>query len=146
MSSERDALADAALRFSEAIRTERDGSHGALAGEREIALQLIKLLRNESQSRAQQTSGRFLWGLLLGAALGAGAAYMVHQRTSEELRLGLTGGPPPTGPALNQRIRAALEAGRQAALTREQELWDEYRRRLAEGSSPRPRPDDPFMA
>jgi len=146
MSSERDALADAALRFSEAIRTERDGSPGALAGEREIALQLIKLLRNESQSRAQQTSGRFLWGLLLGAALGAGAAYMLHQRTSEELRLGLTGGPPSTRPALNQRIRAALEAGRHAALTREQELWDEYRRRLAEGSNPRPRPDDPFMA
>ena len=145
MSSERDALADAALRFSEAIRTERSGSSGVLAGEREIALQLITLLRNESQSRAKQSSGRFLLGLMLGAALGAGVAYMVHQRTSEELRLGLTGGPPPTGQALNQRIRAALEAGQRAARTREQELWDEYRRRLAEGANPRPHHDDPIM-
>lgn len=144
MSSERDALADAAIRFSEAIRTERGGSPAALAGEREIA-QLIKLLRNESQSRANQSSGRFLLGLMLGAALGAGVAYMVHQRTSEELRLGLTGGPPPTGQALNQRIRAALEAGQRAARTREQELWDEYRRRLAEGANPRPHHDDPIM-
>ena len=145
MSSERDALADAALRFSEAIRTERSGSSGVLAGEREIALQLITLLRNESQSRAKQSSGRFLLGLMLGAALGAGVAYMVHQRTSEELRLGLTGGQPPTGQALNQRIRAALEAGQRAARTREQELWDEYRRRLADGANPRPHYDDPIM-
>jgi hypothetical protein len=144
MTLESDALADAALRFSEAIRSERASTLDVLANERQAALQIIQALRNETRHRTRQSSGRFAVGLLLGSALGAGAIYMLNQRTSEEVRLGLVGGAERGGASLGERLRAALEAGRRAAATQEQNLWDDYRKRLAERANPPP-PTDPLF-
>lgn len=144
MTLESDDLADAALRFSEAIRSERNSTLDALANERQAALQIIQALRNETRRRTRQSSGRFAVGLLLGSALGAGAIYVLNQRTSEEVRLGLVGSAERGGASLSERLRAALEAGRRAAASQEQSLWDDYRKRLAERANPPPPPDPLF--
>lgn len=143
MSVETDALAEAALRFSDAIRAERTSTLDALANERQAALQIVKALRNEHDRRATQASGRFAIGLLLGAAVGAAAIYAINQRTSEEARLGLTARVEDTGLSLGDRFKAAVEAGRRAASTHEQDLWDRYRQRLDQPSTP-PR-DEPLF-
>lgn len=142
MTVETDALAEAALRFSDAVRAERTSTLDALANERQAALQIIRALRGEAAHRSRQATGRFAIGLAVGAALGAAAIYVVNQRTSEEARLGLTARVEDTGASLGDRLRAAVEAGRRAAASHEQDLWTRYRQRLAEG--PAPRRDDPL--
>jgi gas vesicle protein len=138
MTVETDALAEAALRFSDAIRAERTSTLDALANERQAALQIIKALRSESERRTRQASGRFAIGLMLGTAIGAAAIYFINQRTSEEVRLGLTAQVEETGASIGDRLKAALEAGRQAATTHEQDLWAKYRQRLTEKPTPPP--------
>jgi hypothetical protein len=145
MTLESDALADAALRFSEAIQSERASTLEALSNERLAAMQIIQALRGETQRRSQQAKGRFAFGLLLGSALGAGAIYMINQRTSEEVRLGLVSGAEQGGASFRERLRAAVEAGRRAATTQEQTLWDEYRKHLEERAKPPPPPPDDFL-
>lgn len=145
MTLESDALADAALRFSEAIRAERASTLEALANERQAAMQIIQALRSETQRRTKQSTGRFAVGLLLGSALGAGAIYMINQRTSEEVRLGLVGSAEQGGASLRERLRAAVEAGRRAAASQERSLWDDYRRRMAERANPPPPADEPLF-
>ncbi len=146
MTVETDVLADAALRFSDAIRAERTSTLDALANERQAALQIISALRNESQRRTRQAGGRFAFGLMLGAALGAAAIYVINQRTSEEARLGLTARVEDTGAAislsLGDRIKAALADGRRAASTHEEDLWNKYRQNLIE--KPAPPRDEPL--
>ncbi len=142
MSVENDALAQAALQFSEAIRAERTSTLDALANERQAALQIISALRTEAMRRSRQARGRFTVGLVLGGALGAAAIYMINQRTSEEVRLGLVNRAEAGGVSLKERFQAALASGRRAAANQEQALWEEYRRRLTEPPKPSRRPDD----
>ncbi|HMQ32860.1 MAG TPA: hypothetical protein PKD53_19170 [Chloroflexaceae bacterium] len=142
MTVETDALADAALRFSEAIRAERASTLDALATERQAAMEIIRALRVEGARRSRQSAGRFAIGLLVGGALGAAAIYMINQRTSEEARLGLTARVEGGGASLGERLRAAVEAGRRAAASQEQDLWAKYRQRLAD--KPAPPRDEPL--
>ncbi len=142
MTVETDALADAAQRFSEAIRAERASTLDALANERQAAMEIIRALRAESARRSRQATGRFAIGLLLGGAIGAAAIYLINQRTSEEARLGLTARVESGGASFGERLRAAIEAGRRAAAAQERELWEQYRQRLA--AKPAPPRDEPL--
>jgi gas vesicle protein len=135
MTFETDELAEAALRFSEAVRAERTSTLDALATERQAALQLLQALRKEGARRAQASTGRFLVGVLIGAAAGAAAVYFINQRSSEEARLGLTRSAEYAGASLSERLKAAIEAGRRAATTRESELWQRYRERISKARS-----------
>lgn len=143
MTVETDALAEAALRFSEAIRAERASTFDALAKERQAALAIIEALRAERGRRSQEASGRFVFGVALGVAAGIAAIYFVSQRASEEARLGLTAAPgAPETPAdalagFRERLRLALEDGRRAARGQEDELWQRYRQQIAEGKEPK---------
>ncbi len=127
---ETDALADAAQRFSEAIRAERASTMDALATERQAALQIIESLRRERGRRMVDANTRFAVGVVIGLALGAAAIYIVNQRASEEARLGLTASPASGDGAIGGRLKAALEAGKRAAKRREDELWQRYRERV----------------
>lgn len=142
MSVETDALAEAAHRFSDAVRAERTSTLDALANERQAALQIIKALRVERVRQGQRATGRFAVGLMIGAALGAAAIYLVNQRTSEEVRLGLTARVEDSGASLGDRFKAAMDAGRRAASSHEQELWDRYRQNIA--ANPPPARDEPL--
>lgn len=131
MTVETDALADAAERFSEAIRAERTSTFDALAAERQAALQIIESLRRERGRRAASANSRFAIGVVIGLAVGAAAIYFINQRASEEARLGLTAGPATgDGGAISDRFKAALDAGKRAAARREDELWQRYRERV----------------
>ncbi|NWF79374.1 MAG: hypothetical protein HXY37_04900 [Chloroflexi bacterium] len=145
MTVETDALTEAALRFSEAIRAERTSTLDALARERQAALQIIEALKQEAARRREAASGRFLVGMLIGVTAGAVAVYLINQRTSEEARLGLTARPQPSGPSLAERFRAAVATGRTVAQSREAELWQRYRQRLAEGLKPPQPPEEPLF-
>lgn len=143
MTVETDALSEAALRFSEAIRAERTSTFDALAAERQAALKIIEALRAERARGTREASGRFVFGVALGVAAGIAAIYLVSQRASEEARLGLTaapGAPETPGEALSgfrERIRLAVEDGKRAAKGQEDELWQRYRKRIAEGQQPK---------
>jgi hypothetical protein len=131
MTVETDALADAAERFSEAIKAERTSTFDALAAERHAALQIIESLRRERGRRAASANSRFAIGVVIGLAVGAAAIYFINQRASEEARLGLTAGPGGgEGGAITGRLKAALDEGKRAAARREDELWQRYRDRL----------------
>ncbi|NCC32304.1 MAG: hypothetical protein EOM24_09800 [Chloroflexia bacterium] len=145
MTVETDMLTDAALRFSEAIRAERASTLDALANERQAALQIIQALRNETKRRTRQSTGRFAFGLLVGTAMGSAAIYVLHQRASEEMRLGITARAESTGVSLQERVKQAIEAGKRAAAKQEQALWDDYRRRMIEQPKPKPRQEDPLF-
>jgi hypothetical protein len=132
MTVETDALADAAERFSEAIRAERTSTFDALAAERHAALQIIESLRRERGRRAASANSSFAIGVVIGLAVGAAAIYVINQRASEEARLGLTAGPAggAEGGAITDRFKAALDEGKRAAARREDELWQRYRERV----------------
>jgi gas vesicle protein len=141
MSVETDTLAQAALRFSEAIQSERATTLEALERERKATVQIIEALRKENSRRARVSTGRFMIGFLIGAALGAIAVSLLSPKSGAESRLGLTANLGTARSSLTERVRAAISAGQRAASTREQELWTEYRQRLASGEKPR---DEPF--
>jgi hypothetical protein len=113
MSLETDELAEAAQRFSEALRAERG-------------------------RRVQETGARFVFGLAIGAAAGIAAIYLVSQRASEESRLGIAASPLSLddGAGLRERLRRAVEDGRRAARGREEELWQLYRQQTEAGQQP----------
>jgi hypothetical protein len=138
MTVETDALADAAERFSEAIRAERLSTFDALANERQAALQIIESLRQERGRRLVSANNRFAVGVVLGLAVGAAVIYAINQRVSEEARLGLTAGPAPdvSGPAITNRLKSALSAGKRAAQRREDELWENYHSRVKTQDAP----------
>lgn len=150
MTVESDALAEAALRFSEAIRAERASTFDALATERQAALKIIEALRAERTRETYQASGRFAFGVALGVAAGIAAIYFVSQRASEEARLGLTATPvAEEAPAdalagLRDRLRLALEDGKRAMQREESELWQRYRQRIVEAQQPPPPKPDEF--
>jgi hypothetical protein len=144
MAAEIDALADAAQRFSEAIRAERVTTIEALEAERKAAIAIIEALRAENNRRARASGGKFAIGLLLGVAVGAAAVTLLTPRSGQEARVGLTtsvsgaGGP---RPSLAERFRTAVDSGRRAAVQREQELWADYRQRTA----PKPPTPEPLF-
>jgi gas vesicle protein len=139
MSIETDALAAAAQRFSEAIRAERATTFEALEAERQAALQIIAALKAENDRHARASGGKFAFGLVLGIAVGVAAVTLLAPRSGQEARRGLrssisgSGGPQPS---LTERVQAAINSGQRAAAEREQELWNEYRQRLAAKPQP----------
>jgi Spy/CpxP family protein refolding chaperone len=142
MALESDTLADTARRFSEAIRAERQSTLEALAAERQAVVEIIKTLRQETARRRKAASGRFIFGMLLGATAGALMVYFANQRASEETRLGLTA----HRATLADRFKQALDAGRQAARSRQEELWERYRRKVSEAlQPPPPEPEEPLF-
>lgn len=146
MALESDTLADIARRFSEAIRTERQSTLEALAAERQAVLEIIKALRQETARRRKAASGRFVFGMLLGATAGALTVYVASQRASEETRLGLTSQASAARGSFAQRFKQALDAGRRAAQSREEELWERYRRQVSEAlQPPPPKPEEPLF-
>lgn len=62
---------------------------------------------------------RFLLGFAAGAAVGAAIVIVSAPRSGAVLRQGIS-----------NLFADAFEAGRQAAIAREQELWDEFHKRL----------------
>ncbi len=144
MAVEIDALADAAQRFSEAIRAERVTTIEALETERKAAIQIIAALRAENDRRARASGGKFAIGLLIGVAVGAAAVTLLTPRSGQEARVGLTasvsgsGGPKPS---LAERFRAAVNSGQHAAAQREQQLWADYRQRI----TAKPQPPEPLF-
>lgn len=152
MSVESDALAEAALRFSEAIRAERTSTFDALASERQAALKIIEALRAERVRGNYQATGRFAIGVALGVAAGIAAIYYASQRATEEARLGLTASPAAEEqePAdafagLRERFRKAVEDGKHAMQHEESELWQRYRQRIVEAQQPPPPKPDEFL-
>ncbi|MCS6881360.1 MAG: hypothetical protein RMK84_10315 [Oscillochloridaceae bacterium] len=146
MALESDTLADIARRFSETIRAERQSTLEALAAERQAVLEIIKALRQETARRRRAASGRFVFGMLLGATAGALTVYVANQRASEETRLGLTAQASAARGSLAERFKQALEAGRRAAQSREEELWERYRRQVSEAlQPPPPKPEEPLF-
>jgi gas vesicle protein len=143
MSVETDTLAEAAQRFADAIKTERTTTLDALAAERKAATQIIEALRYEAAKRAQASSGRFVIGFLIGVGIGAVAVTMLTPRSGDETRMGLTANLGSARQSLGERLRSAVEAGKRAATSREQELWGEYRKRITDGAKPRDE-DDSF--
>ncbi|MGQ9927114.1 MAG: hypothetical protein ACUVS4_09615 [Chloroflexaceae bacterium] len=146
MALESDTLTETARRFSEAIRAERQSTLEALAAERQAVVEIINTLRQETARRRRAASGRFVFGMLLGATAGALTVYFANQRASEETRLGLTAQAPARSASLAERFKQALEAGRQAAQNRQEELWERYRRQVSEAlQPPPPKPDEPLF-
>ncbi|NJN15011.1 MAG: hypothetical protein HC822_01215 [Oscillochloris sp.] len=131
MSVETDALTEAAQRFAEVIRTERATTIETLERERQAAVQIIEALRRENARRAKGAGGRFLIGFVVGAAIGAAAVAMLAPRSGIDLRQSLTTGVNTGGRSLSDRLKSALAVGQQAAASREQELWSQYRQRIA---------------
>jgi len=145
MALESDTLADTARRFSEAIRAERQSTLEALAAERQAVLEIIQALKQETFRRRKTATGRFVFGMLLGASAGALTVYFANQRAGEETRLGLTARAETGRAALARRFKQALDAGRLAAQSREEELWERYRRRVSEALQPPPEPEEPLF-
>jgi len=142
MSVETDTLAEAAQRFADAVKAERTATFDALAAERKAATQIIEALRYEAAKRARASSGRFVVGFLIGVGLGAVAVTMLTPRSGDEARLGLTANLGTARTGLAGRLRSAVDAGKRAAAAREQELWSEYRQRVADAD--KPKDDEPF--
>lgn len=63
--------------------------------------------------------GRFVLGFIIGAAIGSAAVVLLTPKSGSQAREGIT-----------TQINTALEAGKQAAALREEELWDQYRTKL----------------
>jgi hypothetical protein len=131
MSVETEALAEVAQRFADAIKGERTATMEALEGERKAAVQIIEALRRENMRRVQASGGKFVVGFLIGVALGAVAVTVLTPRSGEDARTSLALNLSGARQNLSERLRAAIEAGKRAAASREQELWGQYRQRLS---------------
>jgi gas vesicle protein len=64
--------------------------------------------------------GRFLLGFAIGAAIGAAAVVITAPRSGSETREGIRG-----------LLSDTLDVARRASAAREQELWTDFRARLA---------------
>lgn len=69
---------------------------------------------------------RFLLGFIVGVTMSAAAVLALTPKSGEDTRQSIL-----------EQINAAVETGRQAAAAREEELWAEFRRRLAAPDSSR---------
>jgi gas vesicle protein len=77
--------------------------------------------------------GRFFLGFAIGAALGAAAVVLNARSAAADDRMTLRGD---DGGGLKGLLTGALDAGRQAATAREQELRADFRTRLTTRPQP----------
>lgn len=63
--------------------------------------------------------GCFVLGFIIGAAIGSAAVMLLTPKSGSDTRAGIAA-----------QLSNALEAGKQAAAMREEELWDQYRAKL----------------
>jgi hypothetical protein len=131
MTVESETLVDAARRFGEVIQAERTSTLAALEAERTAAIKIIAALRKENDRHARASGGKFVLGFLIGAAIGVVAVSMLMPKSGEESRASLTLNLDTARTSLSERLRGAVEAGKRAATTAEQDLWSEYRKRVA---------------
>jgi hypothetical protein len=131
MTVESETLVDAARRFGEVIQAERTSTLAALEAERTAAIKIIAALRKENDRHARASGGKFVLGFLIGAAIGVAAVSMLMPKSGEESRANLTLNLGTARASLSERLRGAVEAGKRAATTAEQDLWSEYRKRIA---------------
>ena len=119
MSLENDVLTQAALQFGAAIKSEREATVDKLMSEREATLGILEALRRENTVRTESVRGRFVIGLLVGGLIGTAIALSLTPVSGIVARQNISG-----------RLRQALDAGRLASLSREQELWSDFRKRI----------------
>jgi hypothetical protein len=119
MSLENDTLTQAALQFGAAIKAERDATVEKLTAEREATLGILQALRRENTIRSQDVRNRFLIGLVIGGVVGTAIALSFTPVSGIMARQNV-----------GARLRKALQAGRSASASREQELWNDFRKRL----------------
>jgi gas vesicle protein len=131
MTVESETLVDAARRFGEVIQAERTSTLAALEAERTAAIKIIAALRKENDRHARASGGKFVLGFLIGAAIGVAAVSMLMPKSGEESRASLALNLSDTRASLSERLRSAVEVGKRAATTAEQQLWSEYRQRIA---------------
>lgn len=118
--------ADLLAQLGALLEAERASAAAAQVEERrQLMVTLEEVLRNlqrpEPAKTPRSSAGRFLLGLLLGGAVGVGAVILLMPRSGAQNRQ-----------SLGVRMNAALAAARKAASAREQELWIDFRKRLAE--------------
>lgn len=68
-----------------------------------------------------ESFGKFIGGLVVGAAVGAAVAFIATPKTGDETRI-----------SLSNYWNSALDRGKQAAKDREAELWAEFNTRVKE--------------
>jgi hypothetical protein len=131
MTVETETLVEAARRFGEVIQAERTSTLAALEAERAAAIKIIAALRKENDRRSRASGGKFVLGFLIGAAIGVAAVSVLVPKPGEErpasLPLNLGG----VKASLSERLSKAVDAGKRAATAAEQDLWAEYRKRIA---------------
>ncbi|WP_129628887.1 hypothetical protein [Candidatus Oscillochloris fontis] len=131
MTVESDTLVEAARRFGEVIAAERASTVAALEAERAATIKIIAALRKENERHARASGGKFVVGLLLGAAIGAAVVSMAVSEPGEETRVNFKLKADDLRSTLTKRVQVAIEAGKRAAAAAEQELWAQYRQRVA---------------
>ncbi|NNJ12412.1 hypothetical protein EKD04_018965 [Chloroflexales bacterium ZM16-3] len=136
MTVESETLVEAARRFGEVIQAERSSTISALEAERAAAIKIIEALRRENDRRSRGSGGRFVLGFLVGAAIGAAAVSVLVSKPGEESRANLTANITVARASLTDRWHKAVDAGKRATAAAEQELWAEYRKRVAATQHP----------
>ncbi|NJM08069.1 hypothetical protein HC891_20575, partial [Candidatus Gracilibacteria bacterium] len=76
--------------------------------------------------------GRFIFGFVIGAAIGAVAVLATTPQSGDELRQGLTASLETGQKTLAERLDAATAAFRQASAATEQDLWNGLSQACAE--------------
>ncbi|NTW04159.1 MAG: YtxH domain-containing protein [Oscillochloris sp.] len=131
MTVESDTLVEAARRFSEVIQAERTSTITALEAERAAAIKIIEALRRENDRRTRASGGKFVLGFLIGAAIGVAAVSIITPKSGEENLANLKQNVDHVRSNLSDRMRVAIDAGKRAAASAEQDLWAQYRQRVA---------------
>jgi gas vesicle protein len=131
MTVESETLVEAARRFSEVIQAERTSTLSALEAERAAAIKIIEALRRENDRRSRSSGGKFVIGFLIGAAIGVAAVSVLISKSGEESRPSLALNIGDARAGLSDRLRGAVESGKRAAAAAEQDLWAQYRKRVA---------------
>ncbi|MBK9943885.1 MAG: YtxH domain-containing protein [Kouleothrix sp.] len=75
--------------------------------------------------------GRFLLGFAVGAAIGAASVILTTPRSGAASRQGLRATLDDTRQGLRGLLSDTVAVARQASSAREQELWSDFRTRLA---------------
>ncbi len=75
--------------------------------------------------------GRFLLGFAIGAAVGAAVVIFTAPRSGDDTRQTIRGTFDDTRQGISGLIGDTLSVARQASSAREQELWADFRARLA---------------
>ncbi|MEI7770402.1 MAG: hypothetical protein WCI67_10460 [Chloroflexales bacterium] len=131
MTVETETLVEAARRFGEVIQAERTSTLAALEAERAAAIKIIAALRKENDRRSRASGGKFVLGFLIGAAIGVAAVNVLMPKLDEESRPNLALNIGGARASLTERWHKAVDAGKRATAAAEQDLWSQYRKRIA---------------